>query len=98
MNAERQSNLHKEREKAAVQAKLREQELRDSGRLPTSPQNNGNGLNGDAAGNPSKEVGAADPAPARYAPETERQRVAEKSKYEASEVWKSKKGDRFSGF
>jgi len=93
VNAERQSNLQKEREKAAAQAKLREQELRDSGRFPTSPQNNGNGLNGDAAGNPSKEVGAADPAP-----ETERQRVAEKSKYEASEVWKSKKGDRFSGF
>jgi hypothetical protein len=88
VNAERQSNLQKEREKASVQAKLREQELRDSRRFPLEPQNNGNGLNGDAAGNSSKEVSAADP--------TDRQRVAEKSKFEASEVWKSKKGDRFS--
>lgn len=98
MNAERQSNLRKEREKAAIQAKLREQELRDNGRFPISPQNNGNGLNGDAAGNPSKEVNAAEPAPARHVQETERQSMAEKNKYEASEVWRSKKGDRFSGF
>jgi hypothetical protein len=98
VNAERQLNLQKEREKAAVQAKLREQELRESGRFPLSPRNNDNGLNGDVAGNPSKEVGATDPAPARHAPETEGQRVVEKSKYEASEVWRSKKGDRFSGF
>lgn len=100
VNAERQSNLQKEREKAAVQAKLREQEqeLRDGRRFPSAPQNNGNGLNGDATGNPSKETSATDPASARHASEMERQRVAEKSKYEASEVWRSKKGDRFSGF
>ena len=97
MNAERQSNLQKEREKAAVQAKLREQELHESGRFPLPPRNNGNGSNGDAAGNPNKEVSAVDPAPTRHAPESEGQRVTEKSKYEANEVWRSKKGDRFSG-
>ena len=97
MNAERQSNLQKEREKAAVQAKLREQELREGRKFPLPSRNDGNGLNGDNVGNPSKEVSAADPAPTRHAPETEGQRVEEKSKYEANEVWRSKKGDRFSG-
>jgi hypothetical protein len=98
VNAERQTNLQKQREKAAVQAKLREQELHESGRFPIPTRNNGNGLNGDATGNPSKEVSAIDPAPMRHTPETEGQRVTEKGKYEASEIWRSKKGDRFSGF
>jgi hypothetical protein len=35
-----------------------------------------------------------DPAPTRHAPATEGQQVEEKSKYEASEVWRSKKGNR----
>jgi hypothetical protein len=49
--------------------------------------------NGDPTGDPSREANI-DPAPTRHAPETEAQRVGEKSKYEASEVWRSKKGDR----
>jgi hypothetical protein len=37
-----------------------------------------------------------DPAPTRHAPEHEGQQVAEKSKYEASDVYRQKRGDRFS--
>lgn len=49
----------------------------------------------DVAGSPSQEA-SHDPAPTRHAPENEHQRVKEKSKYEASEPFRSTKGDRFS--
>jgi hypothetical protein len=44
-------------------------------------------------GSPAGEAGA-DPAPTRHAPATEEQ-GGEKSKFAATEVWRSKKGDRF---
>ncbi|EDU44107.1 conserved hypothetical protein [Pyrenophora tritici-repentis Pt-1C-BFP] len=50
---------------------------------------------GQAEGNPSIQA-SQDPAPTRHAPESEGQRVGEKSKYEANEVYRSRKGDRFS--
>lgn len=56
---------------------------------------NGNGGNGQAEGNPSVQA-SQDPAPTRHAPSDEGQRVGEKSKYEASDVYRSRKGDRFS--
>lgn len=46
-------------------------------------------------GNPSQEA-SQDPAPTRHAPEDEAQNAKEKSKYEASEAYRSRKGDRFS--
>ncbi|KAF8468145.1 FAD-linked oxidoreductase-like protein [Kalaharituber pfeilii] len=49
----------------------------------------------DLAGQPSAEA-TSDPAPTRHEPETDAQRVKEKSKYEAAEPWRSRKGDRFS--
>jgi hypothetical protein len=49
----------------------------------------------DHAGSPSSEA-SNDPAPTRHIPATEEQKVREKSKYEATEVWRGKKGDRFS--
>jgi len=49
----------------------------------------------DHAHSPSLEANV-DPAPTRHAPTNERDQVLEKSKYEASEPFKSKKGDRFS--
>jgi hypothetical protein len=49
----------------------------------------------DDAGNPSQEA-SNDPAPTRHAPEDEAQKSKEKSKYEASDVFRSRKGDRFS--
>ncbi|KAA8573610.1 hypothetical protein EYC84_005193 [Monilinia fructicola] len=42
------------------------------------------------------EVSTTEPAPTRHAPESEGQRVREKSKYEPVEPFRSKKGDRFS--
>ncbi|KAL2207958.1 hypothetical protein CC79DRAFT_1321965 [Sarocladium strictum] len=49
----------------------------------------------DSAGSPSQEA-SSDPAPTRHAPSTEGERVGEKSKYEASKPFVSRKGDRFS--
>lgn len=49
----------------------------------------------DATASPSQESGQ-DPAPTRHAPENEHQRVYEKSKYETSTPFISRKGDRFS--
>lgn len=49
----------------------------------------------DEASNPSQEA-SKDPAPTRHAPEDEGQKMREKSKYEASDVFRSRKGDRFS--
>jgi hypothetical protein len=49
----------------------------------------------DDAGQPSQEA-SMDPAPTRHAPGNEGQQVTEKSKYEASDVYRQKRGDRFS--
>ncbi|WEW56138.1 hypothetical protein PRK78_001573 [Emydomyces testavorans] len=49
----------------------------------------------DDVGSPSQEMGH-DPAATRHEPETEAQRVAEKGKYEATQLFRSRKGDRFS--
>lgn len=57
--------------------------------------NNGTPARTDTAGSPSMESNN-DPAPTRHAPSTERERVFEKSKYEASVPYSSRKGDRFS--
>lgn len=48
----------------------------------------------DAVGSPSQES-SQDPAPTRHAPENEHQRLYEKSKYETSKPFVSRKGDRF---
>ncbi|KAM5437487.1 hypothetical protein McanCB49686_005199 [Microsporum canis] len=57
-------------------------------RLNSGPQK-------DDAYSPSEELGH-DPAPTRHEPDTDAQRLAEKGKYEAAEVFRSKKGNRFS--
>ncbi|KAL9112296.1 MAG: hypothetical protein Q9227_003414 [Pyrenula ochraceoflavens] len=49
----------------------------------------------DHAGSPSSEA-SQDAAPVGHAPETEGQKVRERSKYEAAEPFRSKKGNRFS--
>ena len=61
----------------------------------TSSQRPERSRTSDYAGSPSQEA-SSDPAPTRHAPETEGQRVEEKSKYEASAPFRAKKGDRFS--
>ena len=60
---------------------------------PNSGTHNSKGL--DHAGSPSSEI-SEDAAPVGHAPETADQRITEKSKYEAAEPFKSKKGNRFS--
>lgn len=54
---------------------------------------NGNGIEDDS--NPSSQA-SQDPAPTRHAPTDAEQKASEKSKYEASDVYRSRKGDRFS--
>jgi len=45
----------------------------------------------DPVGSPSREH-ANDPAPTRHAPQAEQERIEEKGKYEASNVYRAKKG------
>lgn len=61
----------------------------------TSSSSNGGAPRSDSSGSPSQES-SLDPAATRHAPDTEGQRVREKSKYETSEPFRGKKGDRFS--
>jgi len=51
--------------------------------------------NQDTAAKPSSEA-TSDPAPTRHEPKNDEERMREKSKYEASAVYRSPKGDRFS--
>jgi len=55
----------------------------------------GFGGGADESGNPSTQANQ-DPAPTRHEPVGEEARAREKSKYEASDVYRSRKGDRFS--
>lgn len=50
--------------------------------------------NNDFAGSPSRE-GDVEMAPTRHEPDTGSEEPVEKSKYEASKPYRSKKGDRF---
>ncbi|KAI5778673.1 hypothetical protein EDC01DRAFT_329561 [Geopyxis carbonaria] len=52
------------------------------------------GTDDDGHSNPAKEA-TNDPAPTRHAPQNEEQSVREKSKYEASVVYRAPRGDRF---
>lgn len=49
----------------------------------------------DDVASPSREAGQ-DPAPTRHEPETEEQRILEKSKYEAAQTFRPPRGNRFS--
>jgi hypothetical protein len=66
--------------------------MSEVGRLRAEGGGDG-GIGGE--GNPSMQA-SQDPAPTRHAPESEGQRVGEKSKYEAAQPYRSRKGDRFS--
>lgn len=57
--------------------------------------NKGNGKGQDFAGSPSAEA-SDDAAPVAHVPETEQQNVRERSKYEAAEPYRSRKGNRLS--
>ncbi|KAJ9661518.1 hypothetical protein H2198_001898 [Neophaeococcomyces mojaviensis] len=67
-----------------------------SRRQPASSESSAHETRGlDHAGSPSSEI-SEDAAPVGHAPVDGEQRTREKSKYEAAEPYRSRKGDRFS--
>ena len=98
INADRNARWEADMKK---QSRLRELEARSGRFSETSPKlkSHAAGSNGtkglDHAGSPSSEA-SEDVAPVSHAPVTTEQRTREKSKYEAAEPYRSKKGDRFS--
>jgi hypothetical protein len=105
INADRAARFEADQKKRRIQ-----ESLEYSSNVPTRPgtssamggsagsskkASNRAPVNHDTTGSPSQEA-TADPAPTRHAPHTESQRVVEKSKYETSEPFRARKGDRFS--
>ncbi|KAF3770981.1 hypothetical protein M406DRAFT_344428 [Cryphonectria parasitica EP155] len=100
INADRQARLEEQRKKKSMI-----ESLEYGSDVPSKPGSsstmggsvgprNGGEPNMDPVGSPSREQ--CEPAPTRHAPTTEKERVLEKSKYESSTPFRSKKGDRFS--
>jgi hypothetical protein len=93
VNADRAARHEAEmRRKVRMAAIEVEQGRTKESRAPSSSATKGTR---DHVGSPSSEVGQ-DPAPTRHEPETERERVLAKSKYEAAEPFHPPKGNRFS--
>jgi hypothetical protein len=103
INADRAARFEAEQKR-----RRRQESLEYSAKAPSQPASsssisgsakegftNGGPARSDHSGSPSQES-TLDPAPTRHAPATEGQRVREKSKYETSEPFRAKKGDRFS--
>lgn len=96
INADRSARFEADQRRRQIQASLEY-----SNTVPSKPSSssakhvNGGPAREDSSGSPSQEA-TLDPAPTRHAPESEGQRVREKSKYEAAEPFRAKKGDRFS--
>jgi hypothetical protein len=103
INADRAARFEAEQRRRRVQ-----ESLEYSNSVPSKPTTssamggsaaakptNGGPARADSSGSPSQEA-TLDPAPTRHAPESEGQRVREKSKYETAEPFRAKKGDRFS--
>ncbi len=94
INEDRAARFEAEQRRRRVQESLEysaKVEPHSSGRA----KKNGGPARADSTGSPSQEA-TLDPAPTRHAPHTEGERVREKSKYETSEPFRAKKGDRFS--
>ncbi|KAG9244728.1 hypothetical protein BJ878DRAFT_575460 [Calycina marina] len=83
---------------ARFEAEQKKRRLQESYEYPGPKSNSKKGAppTDDHSGSPSQESSAADPAPTRHAPASEGQQVGEKSKYETSEPFRARKGDRFS--
>ena len=89
INADRATRFEAEQKKRRFQESLEYSAREQSHKATSGPAVT------DSSGSPSQEA-TSDPAPTRHAPESEGQRVREKSKYETTEPFRSKKGDRFS--
>ncbi|EXJ91768.1 hypothetical protein A1O3_00318 [Capronia epimyces CBS 606.96] len=102
INADRAARYEAEQKRKARQYRLEANSFPYNDAPPTKAkkaksQTNSNGETKglDHAGSPSSEI-SEDAAPVGHAPVDSEQRVREKSKYEAAEPYRSKKGDRFS--
>jgi len=106
INADRQARFEAEQQKKYRQQRYEETQYtfnsapattksksRTKQTDPGSSSQNTKGL--DHAGSPSSEI-SEDAAPVGHAPVDGEQRIREKSKYEAAEPYRSKKGDRLS--
>lgn len=103
INADRKARYDQERQKQNRLARLEAAGYAGSSNAapkkdkksfnPDSSAHNIKGL--DHVGSPSSEI-SEDAAPVGHAPENMEQRIREKSKYEAAQPYRSKKGDRFS--
>jgi hypothetical protein len=95
INADRVARFDAEQKRRQLNAEL-EHSFPTSGKPAIyDGKKNGGPPRSDHSGSPSQEA-TIDPAPTSHAPESEGQRVLERSKYETSEPFRSKKGDRFS--
>ncbi|KAI6512320.1 hypothetical protein MCOR14_000740 [Pyricularia oryzae] len=94
INADRQARWDEQKRKRAMIESL-EHSDNIMNLKPSSNESHSAPPRTDTAGSPSQESNS-DPAPTRHAPSTEGERVGEKSKYEASQPFRSIKGDRFS--
>ncbi|EHY55178.1 hypothetical protein HRR83_005566 [Exophiala dermatitidis] len=105
INADRAARHEEEMKRKSIQRRLEQQAYSSNTASstktkkvkeqtdPNSGTHNTKGL--DHAGSPSSEI-SEDAAPVGHAPVDNDQRVRERSKYEAAEPYRSKKGDRFS--
>ena len=94
--AKRSINADKKaRHEEDLQRRLAVQNTDFATTTPQPPKKKKKGKSSDNAASPASEA-SHDPAPTRHAPEHEVQKEIEKSKYEASVPYRSKKGDRFS--
>lgn len=98
INADRAERFERDRKRRQMQESLEYTQSGPSKQPAASSRSgtrNGGPPRSDHSGSPSQEA-SIDPAPTSHAPESEGQRVREKSKYETSEPFRAKKGDRFS--
>lgn len=98
INADRTARFEADQRRRQIQESLEYTSPNNSTKSSSTgaaKHTNGGPARADSSGSPSQEA-TSDPAPTRHAPESEGQRVREKSKYEAAEPFRAKKGDRFS--
>ena len=104
INADKQLRFEEEMKKKSRMARLessafaRESAASSKKKKITSSDSENSSYNArglDHVGSPSSEI-SEDAAPVGHAPVDDNQKIRERSKYEAAEPYRSKKGDRFS--
>ncbi|EHA28518.1 hypothetical protein ASPNIDRAFT_143961, partial [Aspergillus niger ATCC 1015] len=88
INADRQTRFEAEVKRKAQLAAMEAEHRRQN-----APNNAPTPMRADDVASPSAEA-SHDPAPTRHEPETEAERVLEKSKYEATQPFRPPRGNR----